>query len=283
MNPVISILNSSLGKKYIMALTGIVLTGFVLGHMLGNLQVYLDPYWINAYGYKLHNLPYGLLYIIRLFLLACVAAHIWAAVTLIKQNKAARPQRYAADATRQASYASRTMWMSGPILLFFIIFHIAHYTTRHVPGQEFNDAIVMADGTEMPLHVTLEHNGHAKVDAYGEVIETHNVHAMMAAGFSRWWVSLIYIVSMGLLCMHLSHGVSSMFQSLGLRNEFWRKPLDISAKAYGWVVFLGFISIPIATMVGSDLVVLEPSEYTVAHDHSANEVTETAQNLLNHE
>lgn len=281
MNPVIKLIHSSLGKKYIMALSGIVLSGFVLGHMLGNLQVYLDPYWINAYGYKLHHLPYGLLWVVRFFLLACVAAHIWAAITLIKENRAARPHRYEVDATRKASYASRTMWMSGPIILLFILFHIAHYTTRNVPGQEFNQQIVMADGTELPLHVHLVHNGHKKVNEYGEVIVTHNVHGMMAAGFSHWWVSLFYIIAMGLLCLHLTHGVSSMFQSLGLRNEVWRKRLEYLSTAYGWVVFLGFISIPIATLIGTPMTNKLPSEYTAPAAH--NEVINHANTTLYHD
>ncbi|MCZ6673493.1 MAG: succinate dehydrogenase cytochrome b subunit [Verrucomicrobia bacterium] len=245
-----SLLASSLGKKYIMALSGLVLSLFVLGHMLGNLQVFGDPYLINAYGYKLQHLPYGLLWIIRLFLLACVLAHIWAAITLKIQNKKARPEEYEQKATVQASLASRTMIMSGLIILLFLIFHLLHYTVRAVPGHEYNQAIVTNDGTEYPAEVILIKNGKPMVDSYGKPLQVHNLHDMMVAGFSYPLISLFYVVATYLLCMHLSHGVSSMFQSVGLRNETWRYRLDIIGKIYGWVLFLGYASIPISIWLG---------------------------------
>jgi succinate dehydrogenase / fumarate reductase cytochrome b subunit len=148
-----SLLASSLGKKYIMALSGLVLSLFVLGHMVGNLQVFGDPYFINAYGYKLQNLPYGMLWIIRLFLLICVFAHIWAAITLKIQNKKARPSDYETKATVQASLASRTMIMSGLIILCFLVFHLLHYTVRSVPGHAYNHVILTSNGTEYPAEV----------------------------------------------------------------------------------------------------------------------------------
>ncbi len=245
-----SLLASSLGKKYIMALSGLVLSLFVLGHMVGNLQVFGDPYWINAYGHKLQHLPYGLLWVIRLFLLLCVVAHIWAAITLKMENKKARPEDYQAKATVQASLASRTMIMSGLIILCFLVFHLLHYTVRSVPGHEYNHAIVASDGTEYPAEVPLVHNGKTKVDAYGKPLIVHNVHGMMIAGFSYPLLSLFYIIGTYLLCMHLSHGVSSMFQSLGLRNESWRYRLDALAKVYGWITFIGYASIPLSIWFG---------------------------------
>lgn len=250
-----SLLKSSLGKKYIMALTGLVLSLFVLGHMLGNLQVFLDPYWINAYGYKLQHLPYGLLWVIRLFLLLCVVAHIWAAITLKLQNKRARPEEYQAKATVQASLASRTMIMSGLIILFFLVFHLLHYTVRAVPGHEYNHSIVANGGNEFPAEVRLIHNGKVKIDEYGDPLIVHNVHDMMVAGFSYPLISIFYLIGTYLLCMHLSHGVSSMFQSIGLRNEAWRYRLDRVALVYGWVTFLGYASIPLAIWFG----IVQPS------------------------
>jgi succinate dehydrogenase / fumarate reductase, cytochrome b subunit len=245
-----SLLASSLGKKYIMALSGLVLSLFVLGHMLGNLQVFLDPYWINAYGYKLQHLPYGLLWVVRLFLLVCTVAHIWAAITLKLQNKKARPEDYQAKATVQASLASRTMIMSGLIILFFLIFHLLHYTVRAVPGHQYNHSIVAHNGDEYPAEVLLIHEGKPKKDAYGEPLTVHNVHDMMIAGFSYPLISIFYVIGTFLLCMHLSHGVSSMFQSLGLRNEIWRYRLDAFARIYGWVTFLGYASIPLSIWFG---------------------------------
>lgn len=236
----------SLVKKYLMALSGLALVGFVVGHMLGNLQIYLEPYYINAYALKLKDLG-PLLWVIRLALLGIIAVHIWMAIALTRENRAARPETYKADATVQATYASRTMPISGLILLAFIVFHIAHFTVRNVPGHDYDKAIQMADGTIYEAHVPLVHLGE-EPETDTEIV--HDVHTMMVAGFSYWWISIFYIVAMGLLCMHLSHGISSMFQSLGMRNRTWRARLDPLAKATGIFLFIGFASIPVAVLAG---------------------------------
>ncbi len=234
----------SLAKKFLMAVTGLVLVGFVLGHMLGNLQVY--PIFggqeaFNAYAYKLHHLPYGLLWIVRLLLLAAVAIHIWMAILLTLENRRARPERYEANHFVESTYSARTMRWSGFILLAFIFFHLAHYTGRVVPGKEYNELLapvqLMKDGKP--------------VLAGGDPVMTFDAYRMVVQGFSEWPVSLFYIIATALLCMHLTHGVSSMFQSVGLRNQVWRRRLDFFALIYGWVVFLGFISIPISILTGA--------------------------------
>lgn len=241
MHTLCSYLNSTLGRKTLMALSGLVLVLFVMGHMLGNLQIFLGADAINAYAYKLHNeVPKLALWAIRLFLLKCIAIHIWAAVTLTLDNRKARPVKYETQAVVQATYSSRTMRMSGVILLAFIIFHLAHYTVRVVPGMGYNDTI-----DDVALI-----KGGEPVMKNGEVVTTFNVNDMMIAGFEVWWVSLFYIVATGLLCMHLTHGVSSMFQTLGLRNKLWRVRLNRIALVYGWVVFLGFAIIPVASLAG---------------------------------
>ena len=233
---------STIGRKILMALTGLVLVLFVLGHMLGNLQVFLGPDAINAYAYKLHHvLPGGLLWATRLFLLACVGIHIWAAITLTLDSRKARPETYAIKKPIQATYASRTMRMSGVILLAFIFFHIAHYTARVIPGKEYNEQI--AD-------VVLMKNGKPVIEN-GQPVMTFDVYNMMVAGFQVWWVSAFYILATGLLCLHLAHGFSSMFQTLGIRNKNWRQLLDQSALAYGIIVFLGFAVIPAAVLSGA--------------------------------
>jgi succinate dehydrogenase / fumarate reductase cytochrome b subunit len=238
-------LKSTIGRKVLMALTGLVLVGFVMGHMLGNLQIFLGADAINAYAYKLHEvLPGSALWAVRLFLLASVVIHVWAAVTLTLDNRRARPVGYDSERRIQASYSSRTMRMSGVILLAFIFFHLAHFTARTVPGMQYEAPGVMAE-TEVPL----VKKGEA-VLKNGEVVMTFNVNDMMVSGFQVWWVSAFYILATGLLCMHLTHGVSSMFQTVGLRNALWRKRLDKLALTYGWVVFLGFAIIPIAVMSG---------------------------------
>lgn len=236
-----SFLKSTVGRKVLMALTGLVLVLFVLGHMLGNLQIFLGPDVINAYAYKLHHtMPVAMLWGIRLFLLACIGIHIWAAISLTLDNRKARPQGYAENKTVQATYAARTMRMSGIILFAFIVFHIAHYTARNVPGMEYAEQIA-----EVPLV-----KGGEPVLENGQVVMTFNVNDMMVAGFQVWWVSAFYIIATGLLCMHLTHGFSSMFQTLGLRNQLWRQRLDRMALVYGLIVFLGFAVIPVATLTG---------------------------------
>ena len=242
-------IQSTIGRKVLMALSGLILVLFVMGHMLGNLQIFLGPDVINAYAYKLHYLlPASALWAVRLVLLGTIAVHIWAAVTLTLDNRKARPEGYLEDKVVQASYSSRTMRMSGIILLAFIIFHIAHFTVRAVPGMQYESDSKesrILEKTEVPL----VKDGEA-VLKNGYEIPTFNVNDMMVAGFKVWWVSAFYIIATGLLCMHLTHGFSSMFQSLGLRNGLWRKRLDRVALTYGWIVFLGFAIIPIAVMAG---------------------------------
>lgn len=245
MSSLCSFFKSTIGRKILMALSGLVLVLFVLGHMLGNLQIFLGADVINAYAYKLHHvLPSSALWVIRLSLLGTIAVHMWAAITLTLDNRKARPQGYDQDKPIQASYAARTMRMSGFIVLAFIIFHIAHYTARIVPSMEYGDASVLS-----PNEVPLVKYGHVVMDE-GQPVLTFNVNDMMVDGFQVWWVSLFYIIATGLLCLHLSHGFSSMFQSMGLRNALWRKRLDRIALVYSWAIFLGFAIIPVATLAG---------------------------------
>jgi succinate dehydrogenase / fumarate reductase cytochrome b subunit len=223
-----------------MALTGLALVLFILGHVLGNLQIYLGAHYINEYAYHLHSLPGVVMWGVRLSLLGIIGIHIWAAVSLTLDNRRARPEAYAAKANVQKSFASGAMRWSGVILGLFIIFHIFHFTVRSVPGSEYEEQI--AD-------VALVKHGH---DVYNgaEKVMVFNVNDMMVAGFQVWWVSAFYIVAMALLSIHLSHGVSSMFQSMGLRNKLWRKRLDRFAVVYAVVVFLGFASIPAGVLAG---------------------------------
>ncbi|CAI8308238.1 MAG: Uncharacterised protein [Opitutia bacterium UBA7350] len=240
-----SFFNSTIGRKVLMAVTGLVLVLFVMGHMLGNLQIFLGAEVINAYAYKLHHvLPTPALWGIRLFLLLCVGVHVWMAVLLTLASRRARPAGYAVKRVVQATYAARTMRMSGIILLAFIFFHLAHFTTRSVPGMEYNDERVLS-----PNEVSLVKHGQA-VMKDGEKVTTFNVHDMMVAGFENGLVSAFYILATGLLCLHLVHGVSSMFQTLGLRNATWLPRLNYIARFYGWAVFLGFAIIPIAVLTG---------------------------------
>ncbi len=231
MNIVNNLFHSTLGRKYLMALTGAGLFGFALVHMLGNLQVFLGPEAINRYAHFLQSNK-ELLWPARLGLLAMVALHIWSAVKLSAENKAARPVGYLNDpAPAAASYASRTMLMSGLIVAAFIIYHLLHFTMKvevvNLTGRDFDS-----------LHV-LDNSGHS----------IHDVHQMLVIGFQQPVVVLFYVIAVGLLCLHLSHGLSAMFQSLGLRNKAWWPTLEQSAKAASLLLFLGYIAVPVAVLL----------------------------------
>ena len=232
MNILKNLFNSSLGKKFLMALTGAGLFAFVVGHLVGNLQVFLGPEAINRYGHFLQS-NLEIIWPARIGLLAFVIIHVWTAVTLSAENKAARPVEYAgAPVPPAASYASRTMLMSGLIIAAFIIYHLLHYTVQvkaiNLTGTDFKVLEeTLRDGTQR-----------------------HDVYKMMVTGFSNPLVSIFYMVAMGLLCLHLSHGVSALFQSLGLKNKSWEQAIDCFARGIAGVIFVGYVSIPIAILTG---------------------------------
>lgn len=224
MNLLSALFGTSIGKKVIMAVTGVVLIGFVIGHLVGNLQIFGPPEKINHYAHFLQGLGGGL-WAIRGFLLLMLVLHVWSAVVLTLENRSARPTGYQANNTIQASYASRTMRWSGFIVLAFLLFHLAHFTLR-VTHPEYNTWMTeLHDGTVV-----------------------RDVYRMMVEGFSVWWVSAFYILSIGLLSLHLSHGLSSLFQSLGLRTETWGGFLDKLSVLFAWVYFLGNAAIPLYCM-----------------------------------
>lgn len=228
MKPLALLFGTTLGRKYLMAISGIALVLFVLGHMLGNLLFFQGPDALNFYAYQLKSLG-AVLWATRIGLLVMVGLHIWAAVALTIENRRARPQSYRCKDNHETSFAARTMRWSGVILLCFIVYHLLHYTAL-VVNPEFADLKASIDGVE-GVH--------------------HDVYSMVVAGFSTWWVSAFYIVSVGLLCLHLSHGFSSMFQSLGIRNERWRYRLNKIALAYGIFIFVGFAAVPVAVLAGA--------------------------------
>jgi succinate dehydrogenase / fumarate reductase cytochrome b subunit len=227
MKIITNIFASSLGKKFIMAVTGFFLFAFVAGHLVGNLQVFLGPEAINRYGHFLQS-NVELLWPVRLGLLAIIGLHIWSATKLSAENRAARPVGYADYKPVGSTYASRTMLMSGLIVFFFIVYHILHYTVRvqaiNLTGQSF---------AHMP-----------------DLENRHDVFRMMIIGFSHPLVVLFYVVGVGLLCLHLSHGASSMFQSLGWKNRAYGPFLDKAARVVAIAIFVGYISIPVAIQFG---------------------------------
>jgi succinate dehydrogenase / fumarate reductase cytochrome b subunit len=208
---------STNGKKAVMAVTGAILFLFVIGHLLGNLQVFDGPDRLNAYGRFLKNLG-ELLWIVRIVLLAAVGLHIVATVQLALRNQKARPVGYKVKKWVNSNYADRTMYWSGPIVLAFVIFHLLQFTAGYIhPESQFIEG-----------------------DVY------HNV----VAGFQVWWVSAWYIFSMILLGFHLRHGLWSMFQSVGINHPRHTPALQQAALWIAILITAGYISIPIAVLVG---------------------------------
>jgi succinate dehydrogenase / fumarate reductase cytochrome b subunit len=217
-----SLFRSSIGKKMIVAITGVVLIVFVIGHLLGNLQIFLGPDWINSYAEHLRELG-PLLWIIRAFLLVNVLLHIFYTISLAVENRRARPAHYKKKENVKATFASRYMAMSGLIVLAFIIYHIAHFTVR-VTDPRF--LLLKAD----PLN-------------------RYDVYSMMVYGFQNIYVSAFYIIAMFLLALHLSHGTSSFFQSLGLNDRNLTPRLATLGRLFAWLIFLGYTSIPVSVLL----------------------------------
>lgn len=223
---------SSIGRKIVVAITGALLVLFLLGHVAGNLLVFQGREAMNDYAQFLHEMLHGQgVWIARIGLLVALVLHIWATVSLTAENRAARSSRYACDSTVQASKSSRIMIWSGLTILAFVVFHILHFTVRVDPGlANLPDAAY-----------AVENPGESR----------HDVFAMVIKGFQNPLVSLFYIVGITLLCSHLSHGIASIFQTLGLRS---RKAAGLETKL-GWAIsialWIGFLSIPFAVITGA--------------------------------
>ncbi|MGD9253568.1 MAG: succinate dehydrogenase cytochrome b subunit [Holophagae bacterium] len=215
MQNAVGFLSSTLGKKVLMAVTGIILVGFVIVHMAGNLQIYLGAEVLNKYGELLHSNK-AVLWGARAVLLFAVGVHIVAAVQVWLRNRSARPVKYKVFRPPAVDYAARTMAWSGPIIAFFIVFHLLDLTV----------------GTAHPDYI--------RGDVY------HNV----VTSFSQPLVAGVYIVANLLLAFHLYHGVWSLFQSMGWDHMRFGPLRRVAAVAIAVVVAAGNISIPLAVLTG---------------------------------
>lgn len=223
-------MNSSIGAKWTMALTGLALVGFVIAHMIGNLQVFAGPDKLNHYAETLQNLG-PILWAMRLGLLAIFGLHVWTAFRLWSANKAARPVPYATMEPQVTSYAARTMIWSGLIVLAFLLYHLAHFTL----------------GWTNPDHFSL----HEKVMSAGGIpADRHDVYAMVVAGFQVGWISALYVVAQILLCLHISHGASSALHTIGCTHPALSGLKTKLGPALATVIFLGNCSIPVSILLG---------------------------------
>ena len=206
--------STSIGKKVVMAVTGFIVFGFVTIHMIGNLQVFLGPEYLNEYARLLHSMG-GLLWAFRAVMLLAILFHIVAATQVTLQSINARDHRYKLHRFRETGYAARTMWWGGPLLALFVLYHLMHLTLGNV-HQDFTD------------------------NNYNNVV----------VGFQVEWVSAIYIAAMVLLCLHLYHGLWSMFQTIGANHPKWNKWRRVFAVTFSLVIAAGNISIPVAILAG---------------------------------
>jgi succinate dehydrogenase / fumarate reductase cytochrome b subunit len=221
-NPLVAFYQSSIGKKYVVAVTALLLILYVLGHLVGNLQIYLGQDRINAYAKFLHDLG-PILWVVRVILLAAFVIHIVATIQLAQENRLAKPQKYAVAGYQRSTMASRTMIVSGLIVLCFVIYHLLQFTLQ-VTDPEFRE-----------VH-----------DSIGR----HDVYRMLILGFRHPLVSLFYVIALFLLTTHLSHGFASVVQTLGINNRKIAYFVSTGGQTLAWVVFAGYISIPVTILLG---------------------------------
>ncbi len=221
-NPLLAFVTSSIGKKWVAGISGALLILFVLAHLAGNLTIYFGPYGegINAYAEALHASPL-LLWGARGGLLVVFLVHISTTLTLVLENRRARPQRYAVKARVQSTVFARTMALSGLVVLSFLIFHVLQFAAGMSPHSHLYD---------------LEGR--------------HDVAAMIILSFHNVWVSGFYLLGLLLLGMHLSHGISSVFQTFGLNGRKSARLIKHGALFVSWALMLGFASIPVASVAG---------------------------------
>jgi len=201
---------TTIGKKLVMALSGAVIVGFVIGHFLGNLNLYRGPEALNDYAKFLHSLP-ALVWGTRILLIVAFSAHIWSAYQLWRRNTAARGSRYK-QIDHASDYAARTMYWTGPILLLFIIYHLLHFTF-------------------LPAHPG---------DVYRNVVE----------GFQNPWIASFYVAGNLALGLHLYHGIYSAFQTIGANHPRYNSYRRDLAIAIAGIITIGNVSFPVSVLTG---------------------------------
>jgi succinate dehydrogenase / fumarate reductase, cytochrome b subunit len=229
---------SSLGKKYVVAITGFLLFLFLIGHMVGNLLIYQGRDAINTYAEKLKATG-PLLWGVRLGLLAVLLIHLYFTISLSLENNAARKCRYAKFQPKASTFSSRWMVWTGLVVLVFIVYHLSHFTMFlvHPEYGKYEEAL-------KPDHTR------------------HDVFQMVTTAFNKPLVVLLYVAAMAVVFVHLWHGVSSMFQTMGFSNERWSRIRERAAPIVVGLLILGFLAVPIGVKLG--LIKSDPKEETRA-------------------
>lgn len=268
---------SSLGKKYVVAITGLLLLLFVLGHMAGNLLLFAGSEAINGYAEKLKSTG-ALLWVIRAALLTIFLIHIFVTIRLTMENRSARPTRYVYEQTMEASWASRHMFLTGLVILAFVVYHLAHFTLGVVelanvqrtpagPVEKLPTPKNYLDLTETKgpgeLHFsprpkmylsdvkeTPPTAGSKRVELDKGTVARHDVYSMVVSGFRNPIISLSYLLAMAFLGLHLWHGGSSFLQTLGLNGAGYKGVIARVGPALATLVVASNCAIVLAVWLG---------------------------------
>ena len=209
--------SSSLGKKYLMAITGLFLCSFLIIHFLGNIALFTNPVQFNEYTRFMSSNP--IIRVMEIVLVAGFLTHTIDAIMLTRANKKAQPVKYAMD-KKQSSWYSRNMGLTGTIILVFLILHLQSFWYEYKFGE---------------VLMTVDSNGD----------EIKDMFTIVKTAFSEWWYSAIYILAMILLGAHLNHGFQSAFQSVGLRHKKYTPTIKMLGTGFSISITIGFISFPI--------------------------------------
>jgi succinate dehydrogenase / fumarate reductase cytochrome b subunit len=220
MNRIVRLWGSSVGRKLIAGATGVLLLGFLTGHLYGNMKIFQGPEALNAYAAWLRGHP--LLWVFRIGLTVAFGTHIYVTLSLARANRAARPTHYQRWSPQAAGIASRSMAVSGLIVLAFLVYHLLHFTFGVVdPGAR---SVAAGQG----------------LDVYGMVVRS----------FQDPWITLSYVVAMLLLGVHLVHGTVSMFQTFSVHHESYETLIRVACFVIVAAIIAGNCSIPILVYLG---------------------------------
>ncbi len=218
------LLQNMVGRKIVMSVTGLAMVIFVIIHLLGNTSLFSGPDGINAYGKLLHSLG-AFLWLVRLTMLSTLCLHIFFGIHLTLENRAAKPQRYAVRKDLSATLAGRNMIWTGLLIAIYLVYHLLHFTLEIIyPGL----------------------SAYQNPDAAGRP----DIFMMVVLSFRNISIASLYVLAMGALTLHLSHGIQSMFQTLGLNNEKTLPAVIKIGTIAAMIIFLGYISIPVSIFAG---------------------------------
>lgn len=213
---------SSVGRKIFMAVTGQVMVLFIIAHALGNSTIYFN--WLNAYAEHLHDLP-PLVWLYRIIMLTLFSLHVIIGIQLYFENRAAKPKAYAVQKRLSTTFAGKTMIWTGLLIASFLVYHLLHFTIQVI-------------------------NPEISAGVHSDALGRPDVYRMVVMNFRNFFVSSVYIFAMIALVLHLTHGIQSSFQTLGLNNDSTQPVITKAGSFVAYILFIGYISIPIVILIG---------------------------------